>query len=289
MARDGSALQKAIKGDKVTDRQAQGALSQAVDKIANLSKRAARSKDAMLETGTMVVHTAETQGSLFLSSLAEGYFGADKLKIGSVDLRAPVGLLAQGYGLYEAMSGKAAMGGHALALGNGVVGSWLASVAVSAGKTLADKRGGTPPETPGLPAPVMVTPSAVQGLLPPPDPFAQTDLQGPLREVLLTPEGGIEGDFDDDDFEGPRRRARRRQQMQEGEQPGRGGRGRGRRRRRRQQMEDGEEQPGRGRGRGRRMRRRGRFMRAERPDEEPMEPDLELEDDLDPYFDDETD
>jgi len=290
MARDGSALQKAIKGDKVTDRQAQGALSQAVDKIANLSKRAARSKEAMVETGTMVVHTAETQGSLFLSSLAEGYFGADKLKIGSVDLRAPVGLLAQGYGLYEAMSGKAAMGGHALALGNGVVGSWLASVAVSAGKTLADKRDGTPPDAPGLPAPVTITPSAVQGLLPPPDPFAQTDLQGPLREVLLTPEGGIEGDFDYDDFEGPRRRmARRRQQMEDGEQPGRG-RGRGRRRRRRrQQMEDGEEHSGRGRGRGRRMRRRGRFMRANRPDEEPIEPELELEDDLDPYFDEDTD
>ena len=36
----------------------------------------------MVETGTMVVHTAETQGSLFLASMAEGYLGEDKLKIG---------------------------------------------------------------------------------------------------------------------------------------------------------------------------------------------------------------
>lgn len=90
MARQTTALQKAINGDKVTDRQAQGALSQAVGKITNLTKRAQKSKEAMAETGAMVIHTAETQGSLFLASMAEGYFGADKLKIGSVDLRAPV-------------------------------------------------------------------------------------------------------------------------------------------------------------------------------------------------------
>ncbi len=276
MARDGSALQKAIKGDKVTDRQAQGALSQAVDKITNLSKRATRSKEAMAETGAMVIHTAETQGSLFLASMAEGYLGSEKMKVGSVDLRAPVGLLAQGYGLYEAMSGKGAAAGHALALGNGVMGSWLASVAVSAGRTLAEKRDGGASTALGLPAPVTLTPSAVQGLLPPPDPFAEPDLRGPLREVLLTPEGSLEGD----DFEGPRRRMAR-QQMEEPERGARRGRGRGRRR----EMEDGD-RPRRG-GRRRRMRRRGRFMRAERPDEQGVE--SELDDERDPGFDEDTD
>ena len=124
-----SSLQKAVKGEKVTDRQAQGALSQAVSKISNLTKKAQKSKEAMAETGAMVIHTAETQGSLFLASMAEGYFGSDKLKIGNVDLRAPVGLLAQGYGLYETMSGKGNAGGHALALGNGVFGFLVHSLA----------------------------------------------------------------------------------------------------------------------------------------------------------------
>jgi hypothetical protein len=36
-----------------------------------------------METGTLVLHTAETQGSLFLSSMAEGYLGEEKLKLGS--------------------------------------------------------------------------------------------------------------------------------------------------------------------------------------------------------------
>ncbi|RME26725.1 MAG: hypothetical protein D6798_06100 [Deltaproteobacteria bacterium] len=208
-----TALGKAMKGDKVTDKQAQGALGQAVDKIASLTKRAQKSKEAMAETGAMVVHTAETQGSLFLASMAEGYFGTDKLKIGSVDLRAPVGLLAQGYGLYEAMSGKGG-GGHALALGNGVMGSWLASVAVQAGRTLAEKRGGQPQgqatqAQPQVSAAPVVTP-AIQGPALIPEPL----LQGPVREVLLTPEPApavaYDGE-DDDELSGPRRgRGRRR-------------------------------------------------------------------------------
>jgi hypothetical protein len=250
MARQDTALGKAIKGDKVTDKQAQGALSQAVGKIANLSKRAQQSKEAMAETGAMVVYTAETQGSLFLASLAEGYFGQDKLKVGSVDLRAPVGLLAQGYGLYEAMSGKAAAGGHALALGNGVMGSWLASVAVNAGKTLAEKRavGGQAQAQPQVSsAPTVVTP-AIQGPLMFPEPL----LQGPVREVLLTPEPVTAyADDEDDEFEG-RGRGRRRGRGRGGR--GRGGGGRG-----------GRGGGGRGGGQGRRT---NRFVRSESDDDD---------------------
>lgn len=273
-----SALNKAMNGDKVTDRQAKGALSQAVDKISSLTKRAQKSKEAMAETGAMVIHTAETQGSLFLSSMAEGYFGSDKLKIGAVDIRAPVGLLAQGYGLYEAMSGKGAAAGHALALGNGVMGSWLASVAVSAGRTLAEKRSGGAAPAPDLnvlPAPVQLTPSAVQGLLPPPPPVYDPVVQGPMREVLLTPEGHFEGE---DDFEGPRR-ARRAA----------GPRGGGGRRwsAQRGEPEDGEQGPRGRHPRRRRMRQRmrQRFLRAQRPDDV-HEP--ELDEPGDPYFDDDT-
>jgi len=175
-ARKTTALQTAMTGGKVSDRQAQGALSQAVDKITSLTRRAQKSKEVMAETGAMVLHSAETQGSLFLASMAEGYLGEDKLKLGAVDMRAPLAILAQGYGLYEAMSGKAG-GGHALALGNGIMGSWLASVAVRAGQTLASKRSAATPAV-----------SVVQGYLPAPGMDDVTLVQGPMREVLLTPE-----------------------------------------------------------------------------------------------------
>jgi hypothetical protein len=196
-----SPLQTAIKGGPVTDRQAKSALGDAVKRIASLSRRAKASKEAMLETGTMVVHTAETQGSLFLASMAEGYLGPDKLKIGNVDVRAPLGLAAQGYGLYEAMTGGKA-GGHALAIGNGVLGSFLASVAIKAGQTLAEKRAKPAPPEP-IPQPTLIQGPA--NLLPAAPLMPEPELQGPMREVLLTPEA--------DDIEGwppPRRRRRRR-------------------------------------------------------------------------------
>lgn len=198
-----TALQTAMKGGKVSDRQAKSALGQAVERIAGLTKRAKESKDAMVATGAKVVHTAETQGSLFLASLAEGYFGPDKLKVGSVDLRAPVGLVAIGYGLYETMTGGDG-GGHALALGNGVTGSWLASVATQAGRTLAEKKG----QGPATLTPAATLP-AVQGAMPAltgstgiPQP---TLVSGPVREVLLTPPPAVEG-ADDVGRGGGRRR-----------------------------------------------------------------------------------
>src|SRR5262245_4693777 len=101
-----TALQTAIQGGKVSDKAARSALDEAVGRIASLTKRAQHSKEAMVETGTVVLHTAETQGTLFLSSMAEGYLGDDKLKVGAVDLRGPLALLAQGYGLYQTMTGQ---------------------------------------------------------------------------------------------------------------------------------------------------------------------------------------
>jgi len=190
-----SALQTAMKkgADKVPERQTKGALGQAVDKIANLTRRADKTKAVVAETGAKVVHTAETQGSLFLASMAEGYFGGDKLKLGGVDLRAPVALAAQGYGLYESMAGKG--GGHSLAIGNGLMGSWLASVAVKAGLKLRDKSG-TPTPPIGMQGELPDSTPSMQGALPgvtptgvlPAPPEVIADLAGPVREVTLTPE-----------------------------------------------------------------------------------------------------
>jgi hypothetical protein len=179
----GTALQTAMKKgpDKVPDRQAKGALGQAVDKIASLTRRADKTKVAVAETGAKVVHTAETQGTLFLASMAEGYFGGDKLKIGGVDLRGPVAIAAQGYGLYESMSGKG--GGHSLAIGNGLMGSWLASVAVRAGQKLKDGKDAAPAPPTGMQGELPgITPTGVL-----PAPPHTIDVSGPVREVTLTP------------------------------------------------------------------------------------------------------
>lgn len=217
-------LGKAMRGEKIEGRQAQNALGQAVNRLTNMTKRTDKTKEAIATTGSMVVHTAETQGTLFLASMAEGYLGSDKLKVGGLDLRAPVAVLAQGFGLYEAMSGKKG-GGHSLALGNGLMGSWLASVAVSAGQTLRDKRGGAQPaanQPQVQQAQVVAVTPAMQGApemlaLPAPSLIPEPSVRGPLREVLLTPAASDEPLYDSDDlteesdFEGgPLRRGRKR-------------------------------------------------------------------------------
>lgn len=185
-----TALQVAMQGGKVSDKAAQSALGQAVGRIASLTRRANESKEAMVETGTIVLHTAETQGSLFLASMAEGYLGEDKLKLGAVDLRGPLALVAQGFGIYQTMKGQKGAGAHVLAIGNGLMASWLANVARNAGRTLAEKRGVAQPAIPPAPAappPPVVVMQGAPGLLPEPG------LHGPVREVLLTPEG-VEGE-----------------------------------------------------------------------------------------------
>lgn len=187
-----SALQKVMQGGKVSEKSAQSALGTAVGRIANLTRRANTTKEAMMETGTLVLHTAETQGSLFLASMAEGYFGDDKLKVGSLDLRAPIGLLAQGYGFYQTMTGQKGAGAHVLAIGTGVMGSWLASVGRNAGQTLAEKQG-APATQAAAPPPAAVPytppPVTLQGhLLPAPSLLPEPALAGPMREVVLTPD-----------------------------------------------------------------------------------------------------
>lgn len=211
-----TALNKALRGEPVTEKQAQGALSQAVGRLSNLGKKTEKTKEAITETGAMVIHTAETQGTLFLASMAEGYFGKEKLELGGVDVRAPVAIVTQGYGLYETMSGKKS-GGHALALGNGLMGSWLASVGTSAGRTLREKRA-TPAQQPAAQQPAVTVTPVMQGnaevlALPAPSLIPEPTVRGPEREVLLTPAAtreAYEGDEDEMELSGGRGRGPRR-------------------------------------------------------------------------------
>jgi len=183
-----SELEKAIKGEKVSDKQTKTALGQAVKRIANLTKKADGSSLALKDTGGAVLSTAETQGSLFLASMAEGYLGPEKIKVGAVDVRAPLAFAGVGYGLYEVMTGSSG-GVHALALGSGLMGSWLASVGVQAGKTLAEKKPDKPSPTtpqPSMQGDVTLPPQQTTPALP--EPAVRGEFDMPVREVTLTPE-----------------------------------------------------------------------------------------------------
>jgi hypothetical protein len=201
-----TALMKAMKGEAVSDRQTKTALEEAVGKITTLQKSAKQAKEELagaLEKAThAVVFTAETQATIFGFSMVEGYRGGpDRMQLGKVDVRAPLGLAGLGYGLvgcFMELPGSA----HALAVSNGITGSLIASLGAQAGLALAEKRG-------AVPAPVLVP--TMQGM----------ELGAPVRQVVLTPEPSVDGD--DYDFGRQRRGGGRRGGMQSRG----GGRGRG--------------------------------------------------------------
>lgn len=132
-----SALEKAMSGEKVTEGQVKGALSEAVDKLKNLGGRISKAKEVSENLAEAVIATAELQGTVFAASFVEGYYGEEKMDIGPVDMRLAGGIVTGGYGLYQTMIGKG--GEHALAVGNGLMATGIGRVGRNAGRALAEK------------------------------------------------------------------------------------------------------------------------------------------------------
>jgi hypothetical protein len=194
-----TALQKVIAGEKPSDSKKTGLLNEAVDKIKSLGGRIERAKEVTESIAEAMIATAETQGTVFAASFAEGYLGEEKMDLGPVDLRIGGGLVVGGYGLYQAMNGKG--GSHALAIGNGLLASGVGRIGRHAGRALADKKNApaTPPATTPAAAPA---PGASPSTASVPRAIAADDIGEIARMVRMTP--GTEGEA----FEGRRRRRR---------------------------------------------------------------------------------
>ncbi|MDP2313870.1 MAG: hypothetical protein Q8P41_13265 [Pseudomonadota bacterium] len=180
-----TALSKAVAGEKVPDSKKTGVLSEALDKLKSMGGRITKAKEMSETLADAVIATAETQGTVFAASFAEGYFGEEKMDVGPVDLRLGGGLVVGGYGLYKTMTGKG--GSHALAIGNGLLATGIGRIGRSAGKALAEKKGAAsspPAQVPaGAPAPVAApVPAQLKG----------DDIGEIARMVRMTP--GTEGE-----------------------------------------------------------------------------------------------
>ncbi|MFZ5480641.1 MAG: hypothetical protein ACOZNI_28015 [Myxococcota bacterium] len=201
-----TALQKVIAGEKPADSKKTGLLNEAVDKIKSLGGRIERAKEVTESIAEAMIATAETQGTVFAASFAEGYLGEEKMDLGPVDLRIGGGLVVGGYGLYQAMNGKG--GSHALAIGNGLLAAGVGRIGRHAGRALADKKNApaTPPATTPAPAaaPAPGAAPATAGV-PAARQIAADDIGEIARMVRMTP--GTEGD---DDVAGRRRRRKQR-------------------------------------------------------------------------------
>ena len=207
-----TALSKAMNGEKVSDGQAKGALAEAVGKLKNFGGRISRTAKLSEAIADAVIATAETQGTVFAASFAEGYFGEEKMDLGPIDMRLGAGLALGGYGLYKSMTGKGST--HALALGNGLMATGIGRIGRHAGKALAEKKNApaAPPAAAAAPAAVPATAGVARPQL------AADDIGEIARMVRMTP--GTEGES----IEG-RRRQRQRQRREEREEEEVSGRG----------------------------------------------------------------
>lgn len=176
MAANATALAKAqdalASGKQMSQTTAKSALEEAMSKLESAGKRASKAKEQVVAGAEALMHTGEIQGTVFLASMAEGYFGEDKMRVGSVDMRAIGGVAVAGWGIYEAMTGKG--GTHQLAVGNGLLATAIGSYGRLAGAKLKEKKGD---------APAAAAPAAPQ-------------LQGPLREIAMSgpvPEAELAG------------------------------------------------------------------------------------------------
>ncbi len=182
-----SPLAKVMHGEKIPESKIKGALTDAAGRIKNLTGRFAKAREMSEQLADAVIATAETQGTVFAASFAEGYFGEEKMDIGPVDVRVGGGLILGGYGLYKSMSGKG--GQHALALGNGLLAAGIGRIGRHAGRALAEKKTApTPPAQTPAPAPVAAPVPATAGV----PQLAADDIGEIARMVRMTP--GTEGE-----------------------------------------------------------------------------------------------
>lgn len=155
------------------------ALEAAAAKSERLQSAVKKAKENSQATADLAIQIVEVEGALFVSSVAEGYLGPEKLQVGGVDLRLGLGLAGAGYGLYQEMSGDD--GSHAAALGAGVLGSFLASKGREVGERLRTEKGAKTGAAANAPAaPAAPTAPTMQGP-------AHRLPGGRLREVYLTP------------------------------------------------------------------------------------------------------
>ncbi len=206
-----TALQKAMSGEKIPEGKKNSILNEALDKVKSLGGRMAKAREMSESVADAVIATAETQGTVFMASFAEGYWGEGKMDVGPLDLRVAGGLVLGGYGLYQTISGKG--GSHSLAIGNGMLATGIGRIGRSAGRAMAEKQaeGSAPPPAASAPQPAAAP--AVKGddfgaiarmiAGPPAIHTAGDDIGEIARMVRMTP--GTEGE----DVAGRRSRAPR--------------------------------------------------------------------------------
>lgn len=180
-------------------------------KLENAQARARTMREnaeGSIEAGVTVL---EVQSANAIGCAAEGYFGEDKMDLGSLDMRTLLGLGLASKGLLDTMSGENGM--HELALGNGFMAAGLGRMARNAGRKLRESydRDKAPAAASAAASEAPASnPALAQQPLPQGEGWADYERLG--REIVVS--------GDDDEDEQPRRSGRGgRRQRRGGQRP----------------------------------------------------------------------
>lgn len=117
--------------------------------IERMRSGVARNREGMKAAATEVIHVAEIQGAAFLTGMASGYWGDEKLKVFGMSAPIAAGIGTVGYGLYDVFTGSHG-GGHVLALGNGILAAGGTLAGARIGHKLAQEKAAGKGSTPKL-------------------------------------------------------------------------------------------------------------------------------------------
>lgn len=167
-------LQKAKAGEKLSEKQTANALDQALDRLGSMQKAGAKMRDMVQRGGTALINSLESHGTTFLLAGLDGYTNDKWTKIGGVPMKLLGGLVLEGLGVYQTMTGGD--GSHMIAFGRGAAAVDFVRLGREAGAKLAQPaaQGAAPQQPP-----------ATQGT-----PQAKPDEKGEgagMRRVTWTP------------------------------------------------------------------------------------------------------
>lgn len=174
-----------------------------------LTQQAEANSAKVTQVEKFVVSSAENLGSNFLASVAEGFYGPDRMKVGPLDIRAGAGLLISFVGVKQSLDGVASAS-HYLNVGGGILASFAASAGRNTGAALKNRAQNTitvKPESvttnPTMQG-VVYFPPQTNGLLPAPGAEGTRQVLPDLNNlpVMMSPATG-------DDYPSPSRDRRR--------------------------------------------------------------------------------
>lgn len=142
-------LQKAKAGEKLSEKQTANALDQALDRLGSMQKAGAKMRDMVQRGGTALINSLESHGTTFLLAGLDGYTNDKWTKIGGVPMKLLGGLVLEGLGVYQTMTGGD--GSHMIAFGRGAAAVDFVRLGREAGAKLAQPAapGAQPQQTPG--------------------------------------------------------------------------------------------------------------------------------------------